>query len=53
MVSQEPFSHSEQLGINQSMKLYWMPDDTVVLPPSVLAGLKNKPGARNYIALGS
>ena len=53
MVSQELFSHSEQLGINQSMQLYWMPDDTVVLPPSVLAGLKNKPGARSYIALES
>ncbi len=53
MVSQEPFSQSDQLDVNQSMQLYWMPADTVVLPPSVLPGPENVPGARNYVSLGN
>lgn len=53
MVSQEPFSHGEQMGINQAMQLYWMPADTVVLPPSVVPAPENAPGARTYVALGS
>jgi spermidine/putrescine transport system ATP-binding protein len=51
MVSQEPFSHGEQIGINDAMRLYWMPADTVILPPSVLPGSADAPDHRAYAAM--
>ena len=53
MVSHEPFSHGQEIRINDTMPLYWMPQDTVVLPPSVLPGPENALDSRSYVAVGA
>lgn len=53
MVSQEPFSHDDPIGTNDAMQLYWMPEDTVILPPSVVPGPENAPDERAFVAVGA